>query len=171
MDAAENLRLSQQLCFALYAATHAIIRSYRGMLGELGLTYPQYLVLVTLMEHPSMTSGALARALKLDAGTLTPLLKRLAAAGLVLRERRQEDERVVDVSLTAEGWALHDALVRTPASRRLPDRPDAGGHGGAAHQPARPGRHAGLPRPGTSPKPSERLRLPPPRFASIWERP
>ncbi len=113
MDAAENLRLSQQLCFALYAATHAIIRSYRGMLGELGLTYPQYLVLVTLMEHPSMTSGALARALKLDAGTLTPLLKRLAAAGLILRERRQEDERVVDVSLTKEGWALHDALVRT----------------------------------------------------------
>ena len=113
LDAAENLRLSHQLCFALYAATHAIIRSYRGMLGELGLTYPQYLVLVTLMEQPSMTSGELARALKLDAGTLTPLLKRLAAAGLVARERRMDDERVVDISLTAEGWALHDGLART----------------------------------------------------------
>jgi MarR family transcriptional regulator, organic hydroperoxide resistance regulator len=113
LETAENLRLSHQLCFALYAATHAIIRSYRGMLGELGLTYPQYLVLVTLMEHSTMTSGELARALKLDAGTLTPLLKRLAAAGLVSRERRPEDERIVDISLTAEGWALHDGLART----------------------------------------------------------
>src|SRR5580698_186216 len=113
LDTAEDLRLSQQLCFALYAATHAIIRSYRGMLSELGLTYPQYLVLVTLMEHETMTSGELARALKLDAGTLTPLLKRLAAAGLIARERRLDDERVVDISLTAEGWALHDGLART----------------------------------------------------------
>ncbi|MEJ1976871.1 MAG: hypothetical protein WDN49_12920 [Acetobacteraceae bacterium] len=59
--------MSQQLCFALYAATHAITRSYRGMLGDLGLTYPQYLVLVALMERPTMTSGELARMLQLDA--------------------------------------------------------------------------------------------------------
>ena len=108
----ENLRLENQLCFALYAATHAITRSYRGKLGEMGLTYPQYLVLLVLLEQPMMTSGALARALKLDAGTLTPLLKRLAAAGLVARERRAQDERVVEISLTPAGRALHDDLVR-----------------------------------------------------------
>jgi DNA-binding MarR family transcriptional regulator len=108
----ENLRLENQLCFALYAATHAITRSYRGKLGEMGLTYPQYLVLLVLLEQPMMTSGALARALKLDAGTLTPLLKRLAAAGLVARERRVQDERVVEISLTQAGRDLHDNLVR-----------------------------------------------------------
>ncbi len=115
MDAAENLRLNQQLCFALYAASHAIIRSYRSRLNELGLTYPQYLVLLALIEHPRMTSGELARTLKLDAGTLTPLLKRLSAAGLVARERRQNDERVVEISLTPQGRALHDALAQTQA--------------------------------------------------------
>ncbi len=109
----DDLRLDNQLCFALYAATHAITRSYRGKLGELGLTYPQYLVLLALMERPMMTSGALARALKLDAGTLTPLLKRLAAAGLVARERRAQDERVVEITLTQAGRALHDDLLRT----------------------------------------------------------
>ncbi len=108
----EDLHLNNQLCFALYAATHAITRAYRGLLGELGLTYPQYLVLLALLEQPTMTSGALARALKLDAGTLTPLLKRLAAAGLVSRERRAEDERVVEISLTHAGRALHDELLR-----------------------------------------------------------
>jgi DNA-binding MarR family transcriptional regulator len=108
----ENLRLENQLCFALYAATHALTRSYRGKLGELGLTYPQYLVLLVLLEHPTMTSGALARTLQLDAGTLTPLLKRLSAAGLVARERRVEDERVVEISLTPAGRALHDDLVK-----------------------------------------------------------
>ena len=112
----ENLRLENQLCFALYAATHAITRSYRGKLGEMGLTYPQYLVLLVLLEQPMMTSGALARALKLDAGTLTPLLKRLAAAGLVARERRAQDERVVEISLTPAGRALHDDLVRARES-------------------------------------------------------
>ena len=108
----ENLRLENQLCFALYAATHAITRSYRGRLGELGLTYPQYLVLLALLEQPTMTSGALARTLQLDAGTLTPLLKRLSAAGLVARERRAEDERVVEISLTPAGRALHDDLLK-----------------------------------------------------------
>jgi DNA-binding MarR family transcriptional regulator len=107
----ENLRLENQLCFALYAATHAITRSYRGRLGELGLTYPQYLVLLALLEHPTMTSGALARLLQLDAGTLTPLLKRLSTAGLVARERRADDERVVEISLTPAGRALHDDLL------------------------------------------------------------
>ena len=111
----EPLWLDNQLCFALYAATNAITRSYRGALGQLGLTYPQYLVLVTLLERPSMTSGELARALKLDAGTLTPMLKRLAEAGLIERTRRAEDERVIDNRLTERGLALQDGLLKAQA--------------------------------------------------------
>jgi DNA-binding MarR family transcriptional regulator len=85
------------------------------------------LVLLALLEQPMMTSGALARALKLDAGTLTPLLKRLATAGLVARERRAQDERVVEISLTPAGHALHDELVRareTVVCRTGLDAPD-----------------------------------------------
>ena len=111
----ETLWLENQLCFALYAATNAITRSYRGALGQLGLTYPQYLVLVTLLERPSMTSGELARALKLDAGTLTPMLKRLADAGLIDRVRRVQDERIVDNRLTAKALALQDGLLKAQA--------------------------------------------------------
>ncbi len=111
MSDTEALWLDNQLCFALYAATNAITRSYRGVLGPLGLTYPQYLVLVKLLEKPSMTSGELARSLRLDAGTLTPMLKRLAAAGLIERTRRLEDERVVDNQLTATGLALKGQLA------------------------------------------------------------
>ena len=111
MSAFEALRLENQLCFALYAATNAITRSYRGVLGELGLTYPQYLVLVALIDVPSMTSGELARALRLDAGTLTPMLKRLAAAGLIRRSRRAGDERVIDNELTPTGLELRQNLL------------------------------------------------------------
>ncbi len=116
MHAPDSLHLENQLCFALYAATNAITRSYRGPLAELGLTYPQYLVLVALLERPSMTSGELARALRLDAGTLTPMLKRLAAAGLIERTRRIEDERVIDNQLTAKGLGLRDDLLRAQAT-------------------------------------------------------
>ena len=105
--------LDDQLCFALYAATNAITRSYRGLLGEVGLTYPQYLVMLTLLEAGSLTSGELARALKLDAGTLTPMLKRLAAAGLIVRERRANDERVIDNRLSESGLGLQEDLGRT----------------------------------------------------------
>ena len=111
MSAFEALRLENQLCFALYAATNAITRSYRGVLGELGLTYPQYLVLVALLDVPSMTSSELARALRLDAGTLTPMLKRLNAAGLIHRSRRAGDERVIDNKLTATGLDLRQDLL------------------------------------------------------------
>ena len=111
----EPLWLQNQLCFALYAATNAIVRSYRTRLGEMGLTYPQYLVLVTLIERPSMTSGELAKALRLDAGTLTPMLKRLTAAGLIERSRRVEDERIIDNRLSAKGLALQDRLMQAQA--------------------------------------------------------
>ena len=112
MAAFDSLHLENQLCFALYAATNAITRSYRGVLGELGLTYPQYLVLLALLDVPSRTSGELARALKLDAGTLTPMLKRLAAAGLIERNRRPGDERVIDNKLTEAGYALRVDLAK-----------------------------------------------------------
>ncbi len=104
------LRLEDQLCFALYAATNAVTRTYREKLGEMGLTYPQYLVVMALLGKPSMTSGELARALRLDAGTLTPMLKRLASAGLIERTRRAEDERIIDNQLTARGLALQQDM-------------------------------------------------------------
>ncbi len=105
-----SLRLEDQLCFALYAATNAITRTYREKLGDIGLTYPQYLVVMALLNKPSMTSGELARALRLDAGTLTPMLKRLDAAGLIERTRRTEDERIIDNRLTADGLALQQEM-------------------------------------------------------------
>ena len=113
MSECESLWLDNQLCFALYAATNAITRNYRTPLEELGLTYPQYLVIVSLLEKPSMTSGELARALKLDAGTLTPMLKRLAVSGLIERTRRVDDERVIDNRLTERGQALQEDLLKT----------------------------------------------------------
>lgn len=101
-DDFDNLRLSEQLCFALYAATHAITRVYRPMLAEFGLTYPQYIVLLVLFERAESTVNGIAEALRLDAATVTPLLKRLADAGWVSRERSRTDERVVVVRLTSK---------------------------------------------------------------------
>jgi DNA-binding MarR family transcriptional regulator len=98
-----SLRLDDQLCFALYAASRAVTQCYRPLLDELGLTYPQYLVMLVLWEQGPTTVKGLAGALQLDYGTLSPLLKRLAAAGLVERKRRSEDERSVEISLTPAG--------------------------------------------------------------------
>ena len=113
MSSPNHLLLNNQLCFALYAATNAITRAYRAPLAKLGLTYPQYLVLLVLWEsnRNSQTVKGLANALQLDSSTLTPLLKRLEAAGFVTRERQARDERVVQISLTAAGRAL-----RTPVA-------------------------------------------------------
>ena len=108
----DALRLENQLCFALYAATHAMTRAYRTRLSTIGLTYPQYLVLLALMERPLLSVTSLARLLQLDAATLTPLLKRLETAGLVARRRSATDERVVEISLTAAGRTLRRDLGR-----------------------------------------------------------
>lgn len=125
MPTYEHLQLDNQLCFALYAATNALTRAYRGPLGRLGLTYPQYLVMVVLWERGVHTVRNLADALRLDPSTLTPLLKRLQAAGWVSRERDAVDERVVHISLTAEGRALRRpvaAIQKQVACRtRLPE--------------------------------------------------
>ncbi|WP_347220990.1 MarR family winged helix-turn-helix transcriptional regulator [Mycolicibacterium poriferae] len=109
-----TLRLEDQLCFALYSASRAVSSAYRPLLDELNLTYPQYLVLLVLWEDDACTIGQLGDRLHLDSGTLSPLIKRLEAAGLVRRQRSNADERRVDVTLTAEGRALEDRAACIP---------------------------------------------------------
>jgi DNA-binding MarR family transcriptional regulator len=105
---APSVALDDQLCFALYAASRAVTARYRPMLDEIGLTYPQYLVMMLLWETDHQTVGQLGSRLALDSGTLSPLLKRLTTAGLVTRHRRVEDERSVSIALTDQGRALRD---------------------------------------------------------------
>ena len=100
--------LDQQICFTLYAASMAITRTYKPMLDTLGLTYPQYLVLSALGEEGGLTIGGIAARLDLESSTVTPLVKRLEAAGLVARRRGVEDERKVEVTMTGAGAALLD---------------------------------------------------------------
>jgi DNA-binding MarR family transcriptional regulator len=105
---APSVVLDDQLCFALYAASRALTARYRPLLDAIGLTYPQYLVMMLLWETDHQTVGQLGTRLSLDSGTLSPLLKRLTAAGLVTRNRRAEDERSVAISLTDAGRALRE---------------------------------------------------------------
>jgi DNA-binding MarR family transcriptional regulator len=100
--------LEDQLCFALYAASRAMTARYRPLLDAIGLTYPQYLVMMLLWEEDNQTVGQLGSRLSLDSGTLSPLLKRLTTAGLVTRHRRVEDERSVAIALTDAGRALRE---------------------------------------------------------------
>ena len=104
---AANLFLDNQLCFALYAASLAMTKTYRPLLAPLGLTYPQYVVMLALWQQRELTAGALAQAVALDAGTLVPLVRKLVAQGLLARRRSDEDERVVLISVTPAGQALH----------------------------------------------------------------
>ncbi|TPM30141.1 MarR family transcriptional regulator [Mesorhizobium sp. B2-3-4] len=103
-------RLDQQLCFALYSASGLMTRVYRPLLAPLGLTYPQYLVMLALWERAPSIVGDLGEALGLDSATLTPLLKRMEAGGLVTRRRDPADERRVLVEPTAKGQALRGAM-------------------------------------------------------------
>lgn len=107
----KNLKLDQQLCFALYAATHAITRTYRNALENFGLTYPQYLVMLVLWEGDGISVSAIANKLELDSGTLTPMLKKLEVAGLLSRTRNKRDERIVIVMLTDEGNKLQHEIA------------------------------------------------------------
>jgi DNA-binding MarR family transcriptional regulator len=104
--AAPPLALDRQLCFSLYSAQLAMTKVYRKLLAGLGLTYPQYLVMLVLWESDGITVSQIGERLFLDSATLTPLLKRLEAAGLLQRRRAAQDERQVVISLTAEGRAL-----------------------------------------------------------------
>lgn len=103
------LRLENQLCFALYAATRAITKTYREKLVKIGLTYPQYLVMIVLWQQEGITISEIGRKLKLDSGTLTPLIKRMERMAIVQRERGKEDEREVKVRLTQKGVDLKHA--------------------------------------------------------------
>ena len=100
--------LDSQLCFSLYAASMAVSRTYKPLLDQLGITYPQYLVLLALWEEDGRTVGAIAGRLGLESSTVTPLVKRLEAAGLVTRTRNPKDERQVQVRLTPRGLALRE---------------------------------------------------------------
>ncbi|GLZ76539.1 MarR family transcriptional regulator [Actinorhabdospora filicis] len=110
----ETLRLSLQTCFALYGASRAVTSAYRPLLDPLGLTYPQYLVLLVLWERDGRAVKEIGAELRLDSGTLSPLLKRLEAAGFVERRRETADERVVTVHLTGSGRALRESVACVP---------------------------------------------------------
>lgn len=112
----EWLALDRQLCFALYAASHAMTRAYQPLLAPLGLTYPQYLVMLLLWAQDGCTVSQAGERLGLDSGTLTPLFKRLEAAGLVQRLRDLHDERRVRLWLTPAGRALRERAVDIPPS-------------------------------------------------------
>jgi DNA-binding MarR family transcriptional regulator len=108
------LLLGNQLCFAVYSTGHAFNRVYKPLLDRLGLTYPQYLVMLVLWERDNVPVKEIGERLFLDSGTLTPLLKRLEAAGLIRRTRSKQDERQVLIALTAEGQALHEKAKMLP---------------------------------------------------------
>ena len=108
------LALDKQLCFALYSASLAMTKVYKPLLAPLGLTYPQYLVMLALWEDDGLTVGALGERLALDSGTLTPLLKRLETQGQLSRERDAQDERRVIVRLTPAGRQLKARARRVP---------------------------------------------------------
>ena len=109
-----DLRLKRQVCFALYSATRAVTNYYRPLLEPLGLTYPQYLVMLVLWEHGECTVKDLGTQLMLDSGTLSPLLKRLETAGLLSRRRDPADERSVIVRLTDRGENLRHQATDVP---------------------------------------------------------
>ena len=112
------LHLSEQVCFPVYALAKEIINQYRPLLDELQLTYPQYLVMLVLWEHKEQTVNQLGEKLKLDSGTLTPLLKRMEAKAFVLRTRSLVDERIVYISLTDKGIALEEKALCMPTQLR-----------------------------------------------------
>ena len=115
LTAEEALLLDNQLCFALYSASLAMTKIYKPLLDALGLTYPQYLVMLVLWERDNLMVSELGERLFLDSGTLTPLLKRMEAAGLLGRLRAADDERKVYIQLTAAGRKLKTKATKVPA--------------------------------------------------------
>lgn len=122
----DPLLLDRQVCFPLYAASNLLTRLYRPVLAPLGLTYPQYLVMLALWERSPMSVGELGERLYLDSGTLTPLLKRMERAGLVDRHRDPADERRVLAALTTDGHRLREAALHVPETLGRQLRLDSG---------------------------------------------
>lgn len=114
MASAPHMLLENQICLSLYSATNALLRAYRPFLDPLGLTYPQYLVMLALWEENHLSVNDICRATRLETGTVTPLLKRLESKGLLLRKRNPEDERQRIISLTAKGEALQEPASKVP---------------------------------------------------------
>lgn len=110
----EGLKVDNMLCFALYAASRTAVDSYRPLLDKIGITYPQYLVMLLLWEQEPRTIKDIGTVLYLDSGTLSPLLKRLEKKGLLNRQRDTQDERLVNISLTAQGHALKEQVRDLP---------------------------------------------------------
>lgn len=108
------MSLPDQLCFSLYTAQRLVTAAYRPILDELGLTYAQYVAMLVIWEHAPLTVGELGERLGLDYGTVTPVVKRLEAAGLVGRRRRPEDERIVEITLTDQGEAMRERAAEVP---------------------------------------------------------
>ena len=118
----EALRLENQLCFPLYACSRETIKLYKPFLDEIDLTYTQYIAMMVLWEKESVTVKELGEALYLDSGTLTPLLKKMEAKGLIRRRRSEQDERSLIVSLTEEGTALRERALDVPQQLASCDR-------------------------------------------------
>ena len=120
MELTENryacIQLENQLCFPLYACAKEVVRQYRRPLDELGLTYTQYLVMMVLWQYGGMTEGELGKKVRLDSGTLAPLLKRLEKQGLLSRIRPESNERKLFLSLTEQGQALREKALAVPAA-------------------------------------------------------
>ena len=116
LSAEQALRLDNQICFAVYSAAHAFNRVYKPLLDRLGLTYPQYLVMLVLWERDNIPLKDIGERLFLDSGTLTPLLKRLEGTDLIKRTRSTEDERQVLIELTRDGHALREKAKAVPQS-------------------------------------------------------
>lgn len=113
-DSYDSLKLENQLCFPLYAAAKEVVRKYKPLLDKIDLTYTQYITMMVLWEHKSISVKKLGECLYLDSGTLTPLLKNLEKKNYVTRKRSKEDERVLDVTITEEGMALRDKALEIP---------------------------------------------------------
>ncbi|WP_088014219.1 MarR family winged helix-turn-helix transcriptional regulator [Gottfriedia acidiceleris] len=114
MNKENQLLLENQLCFSIYACSREITKLYRPILDEIGITYPQYLALLSLWEKDQQTVKELGETLFLDSGTLTPMLKRMETAGLILRKRNSSDERKVFITLTEEGTKLKEKALCIP---------------------------------------------------------
>ncbi len=114
MEKFKSLKLENQICFPLYVIAKEITGLYRPFLDELDITYPQYLVMMVLWENDGLAVNHIGEKLYLDSGTLTPLLKRLEAKGFILRKRKKEDERVVEVFITESGKALQQKACEIP---------------------------------------------------------
>lgn len=110
----EGLKLDNQICFPLYAASKEVVKKYRPYLDKLGLTYTQYITMLVMWEHKTINVKDLGAELFLDSGTLTPLLKSLESKGLIKRERNKKDERVLNVSVTARGEKIKDEVIGLP---------------------------------------------------------